>query len=92
MVNNIKINSDNEKNNPELYDIKNVLSYKETGIRASWNRDNSVQRIFNSKNINWIQFDKQGVKRGIKSRDGWDKNWYYYVNQEIKQTKRQSDI
>ena len=70
----------------ELYDIKNVLSYKEAGIRASWNRDNSVQRVFNSKNINWIQFDKQGVKRGIKSRDGWDKNWYYYVNQEIKQT------
>ena len=27
----------------ELYDIKNVLSYKETGIRVSWNRDNSVQ-------------------------------------------------
>lgn len=64
-----------------IYEIKNVFSYQESGTRITWNRDKKVASFLETQNSIWYQFQKDGVIRGIRNRDDWDKNWYVYINQ-----------
>ena len=43
------------------YDIQNVLSYQESGVLETWNRDREAAALFDKKGINWIQFKKAAV-------------------------------
>jgi deoxyribodipyrimidine photo-lyase len=62
------------------FQIKTVLSYQETGIRKTWNRDKDLALLFKKNEINWIEFQRDGVLRGIKNRKDWDKQWYTKMN------------
>lgn len=64
------------------YDIKNIYSYQETGTLASWKRDKNVKEFCNSSKINWVECQYNGVQRGRKNRDGWDKTWYALMHQK----------
>ena len=66
-----------------LYTIKNVFSYQETGIRKTWNRDKKLSQFFKTEKINWIQVQKDGVQRGIKTRENWDQKWYHIMSQPL---------
>jgi len=62
------------------YQINKVFSYKESGTRKTWNRDKEVQKHFSAEKICWKQFQRDGIKRGIKSRKDWDSKWYAQMN------------
>ncbi len=67
----------------EAYNIKQVLSYQESGTRATWVRDKAVSKIFEEKNIQWLQFQRDGILRGIANRINWDKRWYAQMEEVI---------
>ena len=54
--------------------IISVFSYQETGIQASWKRDKKIKYFCNSNQINWEESQRDGIIRGIKNRDDWNKN------------------
>ncbi len=58
------------------FDIKHVFSYQESGTQITWNRDKVVAQFLESRAIKWTEFQRDGVKRGIKNRDNWDKHWF----------------
>ncbi len=62
------------------YEIKQVLSYQETDGMHSWLRDKQISSLLKSKGISWTQFQRDGIIRGIKNREGWDKKWMDAMN------------
>ena len=72
---------------PEIFEylagtttLNKVFSYQETGIRLSWDRDKAVRKILFSHGIEWVEFPSNGIIRGIKNRQGWDKRWFETMN------------
>ncbi|OEJ99737.1 cryptochrome/deoxyribodipyrimidine photo-lyase family protein [Roseivirga misakiensis] len=63
------------------HNISEVFSHRESGIQLTWERDKSVYNLLKSNNIHWTQFKRDGIERGIKDRDGWDKQWYVTMSQ-----------
>ena len=61
------------------YDIQNLYSYQESSIRKSWNRDKQVAKFCTINQINWEEFQRDGILRGIKNRQHWDLRWKEYV-------------
>jgi deoxyribodipyrimidine photo-lyase len=73
------------------YIVENVFSYAETGIKKTYDRDKLLKKHFTTNNIIWKEFPRDGIVRGIKNRERWDKNWHEVmhkpltVNQYIKE-------
>ncbi len=63
--------------------ISTVYSYEESGTKITWDRDKKIKRLIHSKNAKWIEYPSNGVIRGIKNRDGWDKKWYQTMSQKL---------
>ena len=57
------------------FKIKTVFSYEETWSYASFKRDLALRDWFRSEKIDWREFPRNGVVRGLKSRDDWSKKW-----------------
>ncbi len=64
------------------FDIKHMFSHQESGISITWERDKRVSRFCNAHNIKWIEFQRDGIHRGIKNRRGWDKQWFVTMSQK----------
>lgn len=62
------------------YFVKNVFSYRESGIKETWKRDKSVKKLFDSQEIKWAEYQRDNVLRGIENRTNWDKIWYETMN------------
>ena len=81
----------------DKFDLQNIYSYQETGIQKTWDRDTSLKLFFKSQNIQWKEFQRDGVVRGIKNRKDWDKQWYTKMSTSTtentfkKQTKLEFD-
>ena len=58
------------------FEVVNIWSYQESGVMATWKRDRQVLNLTRKYNVNWTEVPKNGVIRGIKNRQNWDKNWY----------------
>ncbi len=56
--------------------VVRVLSYQESGIEITFQRDKSVAKLLKKQNITWSEFPRNGVIRGIKDRLDWDKRWF----------------
>ena len=65
----------------KIYTIKQVFSYRESGIQLTWNRDKAVSKTLHAAHVQWTEFKRDGIERGIKNRDGWDKQWYVTMSQ-----------
>lgn len=65
------------------FELKNVFSHQESGTRLTWNRDKEVGSYLQQNEINWVEFQRDGIHRGIKNRDDWDKHWYDHVSADI---------
>ncbi len=75
------------------FKIKRVLSYRESGIRLTWERDKKLGELFQKKGVGWRQFQRDGILRGIRNRDGWDKQWFVTMNEAvIKNTYRERSV
>lgn len=55
--------------------INKVFSYRESGVEASFKRDQLLQLYFKDQGVDWVEIDKNGVTRGRKNRQGWDEAW-----------------
>jgi deoxyribodipyrimidine photo-lyase len=56
--------------------ICNVYSHQETGLKATYDRDLKIARLFLQHGINWQEAPYAGVIRGAKNRNNWRRNWY----------------
>lgn len=58
------------------FNVKQVFSYAETGARATWQRDKAVKTLLQQHGIRWKEFQRDGVVRGKRTREGWDEQWH----------------
>lgn len=65
------------------YEVKQMLSYRESGIRLTWNRDKAVKAFCDTHAIQWTECKRDGIMRGISNRDGWDRQWHGFMNAPI---------
>ena len=62
------------------FDVKAVYSHRETGIDKTFKRDKAISKLLKAHDISWNEWDYGGVKRGLKNRKNWLKDWYDYVD------------
>ncbi|QCK15079.1 cryptochrome/deoxyribodipyrimidine photo-lyase family protein [Mangrovivirga cuniculi] len=65
------------------YPVKNIYSHVETGLKLTYQRDLDLNDLFKNNKIQWFEYNQNGVKRGLKNREGWVKNWYDFMQKEI---------
>ena len=63
------------------YTIQKVFSYQESGIQVTWNRDKSVAALLKKHTIQWKEFQRDGILRGISNRKGWDAQWHSTIEE-----------
>lgn len=75
---------------PEVFDwisqnflINSIFSYRESGTRISWERDKQVKHWCDEHSVKWIECQRDGIQRGIRNRDGWDKQWFTYMSSSV---------
>lgn len=56
--------------------IEQVLSYEETGLQLTFERDKAAAGFFKKNGICWKEFPTNGVVRPCQMRDDWNKNWF----------------
>lgn len=59
-----------------FFNIDQVFSYEEIGVQLTYDRDLQLQRFFEKRAIQWEESRYAGVRRGLRSRDGWAKYWH----------------
>ena len=55
--------------------ITTLLSYEETGLDVTFQRDKVVSAYCQTKGIEWREFQTNGIERGRRNRRGWNKAW-----------------
>lgn len=68
-----------------MYKLERVLSYEEVGLRVTFDRDIELGRWFQQQGISWKEFPFSGIRRGLKNRSNWVKEWYTYMSTAIPQ-------
>jgi len=61
------------------YQINQLLSYRESGTMQTWERDKWVQIFCKQQKIEWLQFQRDGIQRGIRHRKDWEKRWFQAI-------------
>ena len=64
----------------EHYTIQTMFSYRESGIRLTWERDKAVTQWCTQQAVNWTECKRDGIQRGIRNREGWDKQWFGFMH------------
>ena len=59
--------------------IQSVFSYQESGMDQTYSRDKAVAKFLRSTNVRWKEVQRDGIKRGITNRKGWDIQWEQMV-------------
>ena len=57
------------------YDVRALYSHEETGNSWTFERDKKVLAWCKLQGVCWVQLQQHGVKRKLKSRNGWAKSW-----------------
>lgn len=63
------------------FEIQSIYSHIETGLKVTYDRDKAVAKYLNQQQIPWVEYSQQGVRRGLKNRDGWSDYWYGFMSQ-----------
>lgn len=58
------------------YDVRQVLSHQEIGIRLTYERDKRMGGLFKEWGIPWHEHQHGAVIRGLQGRNVWKKQWY----------------
>ncbi len=61
------------------FQVNNLLSYRESGTQLTWERDKWVQNFCKEHQIEWIQFQRDGIQRGIQHRKDLEKRWFQAI-------------
>jgi len=65
------------------FEIKSIFSFQESGTQITWQRDKQVKLFCIKNNITWQESQRDGILRGIKNRDTWNKQWHKIMHQPI---------
>ncbi|MFD2202731.1 cryptochrome/deoxyribodipyrimidine photo-lyase family protein [Shivajiella indica] len=65
------------------YQVQQVFSHLETGIKITYERDKTMADFFASRAIVWKEFKQQGVLRGRKDRENWSKDWNTFMSEPM---------
>ena len=57
------------------FNVNSIFSYQESGTEYSWDRDKKIQKFCKSNKIQWHQYQRDGIIRGIKNRNNWREYW-----------------
>ena len=71
------------KNIHNEFKIKEIWSHQETWNNWTFERDLKLKKWFQLNQIKWNEAIQNGVIRGLKSRDGWSKEWHKRMYSEI---------
>ena len=63
--------------------IKNIFSYRESGIQITWQRDKKITIVCKKFQIIWQESQRDGILRGIKNRDDWNKQWHIKMHKPV---------
>ncbi len=66
------------------YKINTIFSHQEIGNKVTYDRDIAIQNFCNKNNINWQQFQLNGVIRKIKNRSKWQERWQEKMQSTVK--------
>jgi deoxyribodipyrimidine photo-lyase len=67
----------------EAFDVQRVLSYRESGIEKTFQRDKAIAQLLSERGVEWQEFQRNGVLRGIKDRVDWDKRWFVWMSEPL---------
>lgn len=57
------------------FSVVRMLSYQESGLLHTWDRDKKVAVFLKDRGIEWVECQRDGIIRGIRNRKGWDEKW-----------------
>ena len=69
------------------FDIKNIFSYQESGTLITWKRDKWLADFCKKNKIVWMECQRDGILRGIKTREAWGQLWHKVILGKIIQNK-----
>lgn len=70
----------------KTYDIQNIYSHQETGIRITYERDKGISNWCAAEGVKWTEFPTNAVYRGLKNREDWKDKWESRILTEPEQT------
>ena len=76
----------------EQYAIQTIFSYQESGTKITYDRDKYVKRFCNTYQIEWKEFQRDGIIRAIRNRKDWDKKWYVTMHAPIIQNEFSNNV
>ena len=65
------------------FNIKSIFSYQESGTKITWLRDKKITLFCKKHSIKWQESQRDGIIRGIKNRNLWNKNWHKTMHTPI---------
>ncbi|EAR12948.1 putative deoxyribodipyrimidine photolyase [Polaribacter irgensii 23-P] len=65
------------------YSIQQLFSYQESGLKKTWQRDKKIRAFCAINNIYWEESQRDGIIRGLKNRDTWNKRWHAAMHTPI---------
>lgn len=68
----------------EEFEIHQVYSHQETGIKVTFDRDLRMGEFFASRGILWKEYLQQGVERKRKNRNRWNNLWFGLMSAPLK--------
>ena len=68
----------------KTYDIKNIFSHVEVGNKITYGRDISIKNFCVKNNIEWKEYQLNGIIRKLKSRSIWEQRWQQKMAQPPK--------
>lgn len=66
-----------------IKNISKIFSHEEIGLKVTYDCDKSITKFSKENNIQWIEYQCNGVKRAIKDRESWVKDWYAFMTKPI---------
>ena len=66
-----------------FFNIKTLFSFRESGTQLTWQRDKRIKSFCKQYDIIWEESQRDGILRGIKNRDAWNKQWHATMHQPV---------
>ena len=67
----------------KTYNVQQLFSYQESGTKTTWKRDKQIKQYCIKNSITWIESQRDGIIRGLKNRDTWNKRWHSAMHAPI---------
>jgi deoxyribodipyrimidine photo-lyase len=62
------------------FGINKIFSHEETGLKVTYDRDKAVTQFCKENNIQWLEYQNNGVFRKRRNRDNWVEDWKAFMN------------